>query len=157
GLRSIGRGSWVLVGGVRRGLAGIGSVLRRGRAIARRLSGVVTRLRRSDTARPSAVQQPEVYEHTAPSPPLPAATPAVSVDGETTTKGGPPSARQAEVLSAPSTAAIRRKRLPVVTTPASVGRPRQQRVTGMLPSLDLLDAPSSPQRGQSAEELETQA
>src|SRR5262249_46250274 len=89
--------------------------------------------------------------------PLPAATPTVSVRAETTVDRSGLSAPQAERPPIPAAAASRRQRLPVVAIPAEVRRPHQQRATDMIPALDLLDAPSSPQRGYSATELDTQA
>src|SRR5215831_305939 len=123
-LRSIGRGSWALVRGVRQGLVKIGGMIRQGGAIARWLGGVVTRRMWPNTLQPSDVQQPEMDEHTAPcSPAWPATTLAVSAEAEPATVSSAPSARQADALSAVPTAAARRKRPPAVTPPPSVGRP----------------------------------
>src|SRR5439155_13460287 len=72
GLRSIGRGSWMLVRLVQQGFAGIGWVVRQGRASARCLREAITRLRQSDIAPPSYKPPSQEHERTEPLlPPLP--------------------------------------------------------------------------------------
>src|SRR5262249_6178455 len=70
-----------------------------------------------------------------------------------------PSVRQAPVLpvqfsTAPATAAIRQQPGGRTTRPSF--RPPQRQVRDTLPSLDLLDTPVTPHRGQSHDELEPQ-
>ena len=90
-------------------------------------------------------------------PPLPALTPPASSEARSNPARIAPSTRQVPVPPAqPSAAAVRQHQAGLLT-PLTVRHPRQQRVTEGVPSLDLLDTPTSPQRGQSPEELATQA
>lgn len=158
GLRTVGHWGRELVAAVQQMVARIGGVIRQGEAVASRLSGVVTRLWRLDTPPPSDILPLEVHERTVPwAPPFPAATPAVARKEKTPVESSAPPVRQGHVLSARPPDALPRQRPPVVATPTHGRRPRQQRATDMLPALDLLDAPASPHRGHSAEELDTQA
>src|SRR6266545_6374001 len=207
GLRSIGRGSWALVGFVPQGLAGIGWVVRQGRASAKCLRGAITRLRQSDIAPPSSMPSSHVHERTEPLlPPMPVSQSSVSSEGQSNVTcivssvrqvplspvqpsavvmrkrqvvvpklppmpAAPPpdsseawssaaymasSACQAPVPPAQPSAAVVRKPPAVLPTPPP-RHPHAQRAVDVLPSLDLLDRPAVPQRGQSPEALATQA
>src|SRR5712691_7497228 len=207
GLRSIGRGSWALVGLVQQGFVGIGWVVRQGRASARCLRGAITRLRQSDIALPSYLPSSHGHEHTEPLlppmpvsqspvpsegqsnvtcmvssvrqvplspvqpsaavmrkrqvvvpmlPPMPASQPPVSSEAWSSAAHTASPARQAPVPPAQlSTAAVRRP--PAVLSTPPPRHPHVQRAVDVLPSLDLLDRPAVPQRGQSPEALATQA
>src|SRR6266498_4436478 len=115
GLRSIGRGSWALVGFVPQGLAGIGWVVRQGRASAKCLRGAITRLRQSDIAPPSSMPSSHVHERTEPLlPPMPVSQSSVSSEGQSNVTCIVSSVRQVPLSPVQPSAVVMRKRQVVV-------------------------------------------